>query len=535
MTEPSPVSLPGAAPAAPLPLPTNRWALAGLALSALLSSLGTSIANVALPTLAQAFAASFSDVQWVVLAYLLSLTTLVVGAGRLGDLAGRRRLLLAGLAIYSAAALACGLAPTLGWLVAARAVQGLGAALLVALALASVGEIAPPARLGSALGLLGSMSAVGTALGPSLGGALTATVGWRAIFLVQVPLGVAASFLVRRHLPAPVRRHDANAADFDLRGLLLLAVTLAAFSLALAPHDGPRDATNLMLFAGAACGLAAFAYVELRSPAPLVRLALFRGTALGGSLAQNALVSTVIMATLLVGPFYLSVSLGLAAGAAGLAMSLGPLVAALSAAPAGHLTDRLGVALPARCGLIAMAGSAALLAMLPASLGLVGYLAPIVVLTAGYSLFQTANNTAALAAVTPQDRGIASGLLNLSRHLGLILGTAALGALFASAAGTADPATASPQAIGEGMRATFGAAALLLAAVVAAGAIGPGFRSSGRGVGPAVEVRRLEAVGKDVRGPVEGRFDGEGHGDPGELRRVRRGAAEGRDRILGRM
>src|SRR5205085_6462518 len=140
----------------------------------LLSSLGTSIANVALPTLAQAFAASFQEVQWIVLAYLLAVTALIVGVGRLGDIVGRRRLLLAGLVLFTAASALCGAAPTLWMLVAARAAQGLGAAIMMSLTMALVGETIGKDRTGSAMGLLGTMSAIGTALGPSLGGILIA-------------------------------------------------------------------------------------------------------------------------------------------------------------------------------------------------------------------------------------------------------------------------------------------------------------------------------------------------------------------------
>src|SRR3954469_24113840 len=181
--------------------PSVRWALLSLSLSMLLSSLGTSIANVALPTLAQAFGASFQQVQWIVLAYLLASTTLIVSVGRLGDIAGRRRLLLAGIALFTAASVLCGVAPTLWLLIAARAVQGLGGAIMMALTMAFVGDTVPKARTGSAMGLLGTMSAIGTALGPSLGGLLISGFGWRAIFLVNIPLGIAAFLLARRHLP----------------------------------------------------------------------------------------------------------------------------------------------------------------------------------------------------------------------------------------------------------------------------------------------------------------------------------------------
>jgi MFS family permease len=179
-----------------------RWALASLSLSMLLSSLGTSIANVALPTLARAFTASFQEVQWIVLAYLLAITTLIVSVGRLGDTMGRRRLLLAGIALFTMASVLCGVAPALWMLIAARTAQGLGAAVMMALTLAFVGETVPKERTGSAMGLLGTMSAIGTALGPSLGGVLIAALGWRAIFLVKVPLGIVALLLAHRHLPA---------------------------------------------------------------------------------------------------------------------------------------------------------------------------------------------------------------------------------------------------------------------------------------------------------------------------------------------
>ncbi len=167
----------------------------------LLSSLGTSIANVGLPTLAQAFNASFQEVQWIVLAYLLAITTLIVSVGRLGDIIGRRRLLLAGIVLFTVASVLCGVAPTLWLLIAARAAQGLGAAIMMALTMAFVGETVPKAKTGSAMGLLGTMSAIGTALGPSLGGVLIAGLGWRAIFLVNVPLGIL-TLASRASLPA---------------------------------------------------------------------------------------------------------------------------------------------------------------------------------------------------------------------------------------------------------------------------------------------------------------------------------------------
>jgi MFS family permease len=165
-----------------------RWILASLSFSMLLSSIGTSIANVSLPTLAQAFEASFQQVQWVVLAYLVAITTVIVSVGRLGDMTGRRRLLLIGIVLFTLASLLCGVSPSLKFLIVARAAQGLGAAIMMTLTMAFVGETVPKATIGKAMGLLGTMSAIGTALGPSLGGLLIAAFGWRAIFLINLPL-----------------------------------------------------------------------------------------------------------------------------------------------------------------------------------------------------------------------------------------------------------------------------------------------------------------------------------------------------------
>src|SRR5882757_3954197 len=210
-----------------------RWALASLSLSMLLSSLGTSIANVGLPTLARAFDASFQQVQWIVLAYLLAITTLIVSVGRLGDITGRRRLLLAGIVLFTLASVLCGAAPTLWLLIAARAAQGLGAAIMMALTMAFVGETVPKEKTGSAMGLLGTMSAIGTAIGPSLGGVLIAGLSWRAIFLVSVPLGILAFLLAYRCLPVDRRGPKTERAGFDTVGTLLLAFTLAAYALAM--------------------------------------------------------------------------------------------------------------------------------------------------------------------------------------------------------------------------------------------------------------------------------------------------------------
>lgn len=195
----------------------------------------------------------------------------------------------------------------------------------------------------------------------------------------------------------------------------------------------------------------------------------------------SAIVATVMMATLIVGPFYLSAALGLGVGATGLAMSVGPIVAALVAAPAGRLVDRLGSARTSLAGLAGAVIACSLLAVAPRSFGIAGYLGPIALLTASYALFQAANNTAVVANAPVADRGVVSGLLSLSRNLGLVTGASEMGALFALASGATDLRLASPEAVDTGMRATFLAAAALVS--VAAILVMRGSRSVQRASG----------------------------------------------------
>ncbi|MNO89886.1 Multidrug resistance protein stp [compost metagenome] len=384
--------------------PSVKGALASLSLAMLLSSLGTSIANVGLPSLAQAFSASFQQVQWVVIAYLLAITTSIVSVGRLGDLVGRRRLLLSGIALFTLASALCGLAPNLGLLIAARTLQGLGAAVMMALTLAFVGDTVAKGKTGSAMGLLGTLSAMGTAMGPALGGVLIDGFGWRWIFFISVPLGLLTWLLAQRYLPEDQAKQTGRA-GFDSLGTLLLA--------------------------------------------------LLRDSRLSGCLAMSLLVTTVMMTTLLVGPFYLSQTLRLTAMEIGLVLAVGPLVAALSGVPAGRIVDRWGAPAMTLAGLLGMALGCCLLSMVPETFGVGGYIAPMVVITLGYALFQTANNTAVMLDVLPDQRGVVSGLLNLSRNLGLVTGASAMGAVFALASKAVDIGTAQPQAIASGMRTTF--------------------------------------------------------------------------------
>ena len=448
---------------------TARWAMAGLSLSMLLSSLGTSIANVALPTLAASFDASFQAVQWVVLAYLIAITGTIVAAGRLGDVIGRHRLLLGGITVFTVASVLCSLAPSLWWLIGARGLQGVGAAMMMSLTMALVGEAVPKEQTGRAMGLLGTLSAVGTALGPTLGGLLIAAGGWEAIFLIKLPLGIATLILAQRCLPADARPVATPRTAFDTTGVVVLALTLASYALAMTINKGNFGLINGMLLLSAIVGGGLFVWLEARTETPLLRLTLFRQRPLSAGFAMSALVTAVVMATLVVGPFYLASAFGLDAARVGLVMSSGPLVAALAGVPAGRLVDRFGPQRMAVAGLVAMLLGAFTLPRLSASLGLPGYVSALAFITAGYALFQAANNTAVMTHGSAEQRGLVSGLLNLSRNLGLITGASFMGAIFSRGAATSDLTALAPQAAYSGLTLAFSVAgAFVLTALIIA-------------------------------------------------------------------
>jgi len=380
-----------------------------LALSMLLASLGTSIANIALPTLAEAFSAPFVQVQAVVVAYLAALTISVVIAGRLGDSRGLKPTLLAGLAVFAVASLLCGVAPNLWLLIGARALQGIGAAFLMTLAMALTRQTASKARMGRTMGLLGTVSALGTALGPSLGGLLITVAGWRSIFWTQFPLASIAFILAFTTLPG---------------------------------DPGKRTAPSTSLWS-----------VLNRSIAP--------------NLLVNLLVAAVMMTTLVVGPFYMGLGLGLKATQVGFVMAIGPVISIFSGVPSGRLVDAWGSCRVLSLGLTLLAVGAFLLAFLPNMIGIAGYVLSISILTPGYQLFQAANNTAALADVPMNQQGTVSGLLSLSRNIGLIIGASAMGVVFSFGVGTDEFAHATASAIKAGMHLTFLLASAMMISAIA--------------------------------------------------------------------
>jgi EmrB/QacA subfamily drug resistance transporter len=399
--------------------------------------LDATVVNVALPSIGRALHFAAGDLQWVVTAYVLFSGGLVLLGGRAADVLGRRATFLAGLAVFTAASLASGLAPTAGALIAARAGQGLGAALLTPAALSIIVAVYTGGQRAAALSVWGALGGGGAAAGVLAGGILTTWLGWRSVFLVNVPVGVAAALLSLRLVPRSGARPAARR-QLDLPGALLVVAGLVTgvYALAGTPQHGWGSGRTLLLLAVSAGLLAAFAVAERAARRPLLPPQTWRSR----SLASGALV--MFGATgILVGTFFLnSLYLQDVAGASALRAGLGflPLVAVIGLG--AHLTPRLlpraGSRVLAAVGLLLMAGGAVLLSGVSAQDGyLTGLLPGLLVIGAGTGLVFPAASVTAMSDVPADRAGLASGLMTAAHEIGAALGVAVFAAVATTAAG----------------------------------------------------------------------------------------------------
>jgi DHA2 family methylenomycin A resistance protein-like MFS transporter len=412
----------------------RRQVLVVMCAGLFLVQLDVSIVNVALPSIRIELHASAAALQWVVDGYAIALAGLMLAGGTVGDLHGHRRVVLAGLGLFGAASLAAGAAPGAGVLVAARVAQGAGAALLLPGTLAIIVHAFPgEAERARAIGAWAAVAGLSLPAGPLLGGLLVAGPGWRWVFLVNLPVVVAAAALTARLVRESA---DPRGRRLDRAGVVLGTVTLAAATFALieAGSEGPRAPVVVAAAALAAAAGVAFVAVERRSPAPMLPPALFRrrrftiANGLAGTMNLGSL-GVIYVLTL-----FLQVVQGRSPAAAGLAVV--PLFAPVAAlAPlSGRLTGRLGPGAPAVAGLLVAAAGLALLGTAPADAPYLRLLPALLLWGAGLGLLTSAVVAAAVGAVEPERAGLASAVNNTARQAGGALGIAAFGALAGDAA-----------------------------------------------------------------------------------------------------
>ncbi|GET36615.1 MFS transporter [Microseira wollei] len=406
------------------------WAMLGIGMGVFMFALDVHIVNLALPTLVQSFHTSFATIQWVPLSYLLMSTVFVLGAARLGDMWSKKWLYLGGLMAFTISSLLCGLAPTVGFLIGFRALQGLSAVFISALGPAIITQVFPEQERGRALGIISGIFFVGVALGPTVGGLLISLIGWRLIFFLNVPIGLVASLMVALVVPACASSQVKQ--DFDVLGALIMMVTLTCFALGmtLVQREGFGSLIEPYAFAIAAIGLGCFLLVESRHPQPMLDLGIFRSLELSLGLLLSLMTYVVTASVVFILPFFLELVKQYPAFETGLLLAEGPILAGLMAPVAGTLSDRFGERIISLIGLVLAVFGCLSLSTFDAQLTVPGYILRMAPFVLGVGMFQSPNQSAVMGLVPSERLGIASGLLSLSRTLGQTMGLSLTGVLF---------------------------------------------------------------------------------------------------------
>jgi len=405
----------------------RRWrAYAVLAVSYFMTIVDLTIVNVALPTIGRDLHFAESNLQWVVTVYGLTFGGVLLLGGRAADLLGRRRILMLGLAVFTAASLACGLATGDTVLVVMRGVQGLGAAIVLPSALSIVMNMFEEgAARNRALGIWGAIGASGATVGLITGGLLLRYLGWRYIFFLNVPIGAAALLLAPRVVPesragAGRRRYDALGAVSVTAGLLLLV-----YALSTAPQDGWASARTIGLLGGGGALLVLFLAVEARVEAPLLPLRLFRLSSLAGANAVGLLLGGSFFSFIFIGTLYMQQVLGYDALQTGLAWLTASVTSVALAGLSQALVTRVSARLVMALGMALIGGGILWATRVPVHGHFLGDLAgPFLVAGAGTAFAFIPVSIAALAGVGERDAGLASGLLNASQQIGGAIGVA---------------------------------------------------------------------------------------------------------------
>ncbi len=414
----------------------DPWAvLVVVSLGFFMTLLDLTIVNIAIPNMITKLHASLDGVLWVINSYALVLAVLLITAGRLGDLRGQRNLFIAGIALFTAASAACGFSPTVNWLITFRAIQGVGAAMLMPQTLALLTMVFPPERRGAAFGVWGAVAGVATIAGPTLGGLLVTAFDWRYIFFINVPIGIAV--IVLGVLLIPDLRTGAKH-RLDLTGVVLASLALLAICYGLVEGQNYNwgkitSFISIPLVIGVGVVLlAVFLIVQARTQdkEPLVPFALFRDRNFSLMNWVSATVSIGLLGIFLPLTIYLQSALGFSALKAGLAMAPSSLMSMFVAPVAGRMTDRIGGKYILFTGLVLFAGGMGWVAAIatPHSTWQ-DFVAPLVVSGFGLGCTFAPLTTTAMRGVKPQLAGAASGMLNTTRQVGSVIGTAAVGAL----------------------------------------------------------------------------------------------------------
>ena len=414
----------------PVSSPANKWpTFLIVATGVFMSTLDSSMVNIALPFIMKEFHSSLNDTQWVVMIYLLTVTASLLFWGHLSDRLGRGKIYTSGLLIFGLSSQACAYAPVLTFLVAARFCQALGAAMMMAAGPAIIKETFPKEQLGRGLGLIGMAVSLGLMSGPSLGGFLLELASWRVLFFITVPLGLAFAFLAIRILPGPARHYTT---PLDWLGSLTWAIALVLLCLTLSHASSPGwSAIRLLLTGTAGAGaLGFFIAIESRLPHPLLSMQLFRNRHFSLAIASAVLSFMTLFAVILLTPFHLDRVLGLPPSRIGLVMMAIPCSIMVVSPLAGWLSDYVGARFISTLGLSISTLGTVLLTTIQAATPPLVIAGQLMLLGLGQALFLSPNSASVLSHVEASKAGAASALLATARNLGMLLGIAQAALIF---------------------------------------------------------------------------------------------------------
>ena len=415
---------------------SRKWyVMAAVAMGVFLATIDGSIVNIALPTLVESLSTDFATVQWVVLSYLLTLSTLLLSVGRLGDIRGKKRIYGAGFIVFTIGSLLCGISNSVYMLIAMRVLQGVGAAMILALGPAIITEAFPANERGRSLGLIGSIVSIGIITGPVLGGLILGRLSWHWIFFVNLPVGLLGIWMVRRYVP-DIPPTGGKTFDFLGAGSLFISLLTLLLGLTFGQQMGFTEPIVMALLGAWLVFLALFIITELRVEEPMIDLRLFRNGLFSINLITGFLTFVAISGTILLLPFYLQNVRGLNIQTVGLMLMVTPIALGIVAPLSGSLSDRVGSRPVTVVGLIVLVFGYLSMSTLGAETSLVGYVLRLFPIGLGMGIFQSPNNSAIMGAVPKRALGVASSLLAETRTLGNVVGVAVLGAIWATRAVT---------------------------------------------------------------------------------------------------
>ena len=406
------------------------WTILSVSIGVFIFSLDVYIVNLALPSMLASLHTSFANSQWIVLSYLLAISIFVLSVSKLGDMVSKKKLYIIGMIVFTTSSLLCGFAPNIGFLIAFRAIQGLGAAFISGLGTAMIVEAFPPEERGLGLGIRAGVFGLGMMLGPTIGGLLINIGDWPLIFFINVPIGILGIVMMAYFVPPSIINPKKQ--KFDVKGTIVLTFMLTCFILGITLLE--EQSYNLNIILALLClsiiSLGIFIFIESRTLNPILDWKIFRSLDLSLGLGLRFIGNFVIAGVIFILPFFFQWVEQYSSNKTGFFLAIPPIIIVLTAPIAGMLSDRFGSRIISLIGLLLMAIGCLLISTFNTKLTIINYMMAIIPYGLGIGMFQSPNNSAIMGAAPQDSLGIASGLLSLSRILGQTLGVPLVGGIF---------------------------------------------------------------------------------------------------------